>query len=75
MIHYTNLHNNLTVRCMKCMQKQYSGYHFINECKVIHTGVISSVHSHIDYADINNSDCDGNTDNNKDKDKDDVNKV
>ena len=60
---------------MKCMQKQYSDYHFRNECKAIRTGVTSSVHSYIDYADINNSDCDGNFDNTKDKDKDDLNKL
>ena len=61
-------HNKLIVRCMKCMQKQYNGYHFKNVCKVNRTGVISSVHSYIDYTDINNSDNDDNIDNNKDED-------
>ena len=54
---------------MKCMKKQYSGYHFRNECKVNHTNVRSSKHSYIDYTDINNSDNDDN------KDEADLNKV
>ena len=53
---------------MKCMYKTYSGYHFFDKCKVNRTGLISSVHSYIDYTDIND-----NIDNNKDKD--DLNKV
>ena len=67
MLHYNKLHKKFVVRCLKCMQKQYSGYHFRNECKANLTGVISSVQSYIDYTDINNSDNDDKIDNNKDK--------
>ena len=64
---------------MKCMYKTYSGYHFFDKCKVNRTGLISSVHSYIDYTDIidNDSDSDDNIDNNKDKveDKDYYNEI
>ena len=59
---------------MKCMYKTYSCYHFFDKCKVNRTGLITSVHSYIDYTDINDSDSNDNIDNNKDKDKDDLNK-
>ena len=72
MDHYNISHKNLVGRCMKCMYKTYSGYHFFDNCKVNRTGLISSVHSNIDYTDIidNDSDSDDNIDNNIDKDKD-----
>ena len=69
---YNISHKNLIGRCMKCMYKTYSGYQFFDKCKVNRTGIITSVHSYIDYNDINDSDS---NDNNKDKDKDDLNKV
>ena len=72
MNHYNNLHNNLIERCMKCMHRKYSGYHFLDKCKVHSTGLLTSVHRYIDYTDINNV---SDNDNNKVKDKDDLNKV
>ena len=75
MNHYNNLHNNLIERCMKCMHRKYSGYHFLDKCKVNRTGLITSVHSYIDYTDINDSDSNDNIDNKKDKQKDDLNKI
>ena len=75
MDHYNISHKNLIGRCMKCMYKTYSGYHFFDKCKVNRTGLITSVHSYIDYTDINDSDSNDNIDNNKDNDKDDLNKV
>ena len=70
--HYNISDKNLLGRCMKCMYKTYSGYHFFDKCKVNRTGLISSVHGYIDYTDIIDNDSDGydNIDNNKDKDKD-----
>ena len=64
MIHYIKLHNNLFLRGMKCMQRQYSGSSFRNECKYYRTGSMTSVHSCIDFTDINNSDsvCNDNID-------------
>ena len=47
----------------------------MDKCNVNRTGLITSVHSYIDYTDINDSDSDDNIDNNKDKDKDDLIKV
>ena len=73
--HYNVSHKNLMGRCMKCMYKTYSGYHFFDKCKVNRTGLITSVHSYIDYTDINDSDSDDSIDNIKDKDKDDLNKI
>ena len=72
MDHYYISHKNLMGRCMKCVYKTNSGYHFFDKCKVSRLGLISSVHSYIDYTDIidNDSDSDDNFDNNKDKDKD-----
>ena len=70
-----NHFNNLYERCMKCMQKKYNGYHFLDKRKVNSTGHITSVPSYIDYTDINNIDSDDNIDISEDKDKDDVNKV
>ena len=75
MNHYSNLHNNLVGRCMKCMHRKYSGYHFLDKCKVNRTGLITSVHRFIDYTDIHDSDSDDNIDNNTDKHKDDFYKV
>ena len=53
MNHHNSLHNNLIERCMKCMHRKYSGYHFLDKCKVNSTGLITSVHRYIDYTDIN----------------------
>ena len=75
MNHYNNLHNNLIERFMKCMHRKYSGYHFLDKCKVNRTGLITSVHSYIDYTDINDSDSNDNINNNKDKVEEDLNKV
>ena len=75
MSHYNNLHNNLIERCMKCMHRKYSGYHFLDKYKVNGTGLITSVHSYFDYTDINDSDSNDNINNNKDKDEEDLNKV
>ena len=41
MNHYNNLHNNLNERCMKCMHRKYSGYHFLDKCKVNRTGLLT----------------------------------
>ena len=60
---------------MKCMLRKYDGYHFLDKCKVNRTGFITSVHSYIDFTDINDSDSNDNIDNNKDEDKDDLNKT
>ena len=75
MDHYNISHRILMGRCMKCMYKTYSGYHFFDKCKVNRAGLTTSVHSNIDYTDINDSDSNDNIDNNKDQDKDDLNKV
>ena len=74
MDHYI-FYKNLMVRCTKCMQRIYSGYHFMDRCINNRTGLISSTHSYIDYIDIINSN--DNIDNSKDdKDnKNDLNKV
>ena len=61
-------------KCMKSKYKTYSGYHFFDNCKVNRTGLISSVHSYIDYTDVNDSDSNDNFGINKDKDED-LNKV
>ena len=73
--HYNISHKNLMGRCMKCMYKTYSGYHFFDKCKVNRTGLIKTVHSYIVYTDINDSDSNDKIDNNKDKDEDDLNKI
>ena len=39
----------------------------MDKCKVNRTGLITSVHSYIDYTDINDSDSSDNINNNKDK--------
>ena len=70
MSHYNIFHKKLKERCMKCMQRIYSGYHFKDRCIDKRTGLISSVHSYIDYTDINDNDSIDNIDINKD-DKDD----
>ena len=77
MNHYNNLHNRLMERCMNFMQRKYSGYHFLDICKFNRTGLLTPIHSFIDYTNFNdsNSDSDDNVYNNKDKDKDDFNKV
>ena len=72
MDHYKIFHKNLMVRCTKCMQRIYSGYHFKDRCIDKRTGLISSIHSYINYTNIINSN--DNIDNNKD-DKDELNKV
>ena len=75
MNHYNSLHNKLIERCMKGRHRKYSGYDFLDKYKVNRTGLITSVHSYIDYTDINDSDSNDNIDNNKDKVKDDLNKT
>ena len=68
-------YKKLVERCKKCMYRKNSGYHFLDKRKFNRTGLITSVHSFIDYTDIDNNDSDDNIDNNKDKDTDDSNKV
>ena len=53
---------------MKSMQRQYSGYHFKNECKHRSREINESKHSYMDYSDVFN-------DNSKDKHDDDDNKA
>ena len=72
MDHYNIFHKTLVVRCTKCMQRIYSGYHFKDRCIDNRTGLISSVHSYIDYINIYDNDSNDNIDINKD-DKDDKN--
>ena len=72
MDHYNIFHKNLMVRCTKCMQRIYSGYHFKDRCIDNRTGIISSVHSYIDYIKIYDNVSNDNIDINKD-DKDDKN--
>ena len=72
MDHYNIFHKNLMVRCTKCMQRIYSGYHFKDRCIDNRTGLISSLHSYIDYINIYDNDSNDNIDINKD-DKDDKN--
>ena len=72
MDHYNIFHKNLMVRCMKCMQRIYSGYHFKDRCIDKRTGLISSIHSYIDNINIYDNDSNDNIDINKD-DKDDKN--
>ena len=43
--HYDISYKKLIERCMKCMYKTYSGYHFFDKFKVNRTGLITSVHS------------------------------
>ena len=31
--HYNVFQQNLMVRCTNCMQRIYSGYHFLHKCK------------------------------------------
>ena len=57
------------------MHRKYSGYHFLDKCKVNSTGFITSVQRYIDYIDIINNVSDNDNDNNKDKDTDDLDKV
>ena len=57
---------------MKFMHRKNSGYHFLDKGKVNRTGLITSVHSYIDYTYINDSDSNDNIGYNKDKDKDDL---
>ena len=73
MDHYNTFHKNLMVRCTKCMQRIYSGYHFLDKCKDNLTNFITSVHRYFDYTNFNNSN--DNIDNNKDDKDDDLNKV
>ena len=74
MDHYNTFHKNLMVRCTKCMQRIYSGYHFKDRCIDNRTGLISPVDSYDDYINIYDNDSNDNIDINKD-DKDDLNKV
>ena len=60
---------------MKCMHRKYSGYHFFDKSKVNRTGLITSVHSYIEYTDIKNRDSNDKIDINKDKYEEDLNKV
>ena len=71
--HYNIFHKNLMLRCTKCVQRIFSGYHFLDKCKDKSTNIITSVHSYIDYTKFNNST--DNIDNNKDDKDDDLNKV
>ena len=73
MDHYNIFHKNLMERCAKCMQRLYSDYHFLDKCKVKRTNIITSVHSYIDYTNINNSN--NNIDKNEDDKDDDLNKA
>ena len=73
MSHIIFFHKKLIERCMKCMQRIYSGYHFKDRCIDKRTDLISSVHSYIDYTNIINSN--DNIDNNKKDDKNDLNNV
>ena len=75
MNHYNNLNNKLIERYMKCMHRKNSGFHFLDKGKVKRTGLITSVHSYIDYIEINDGDSNDNTDSNKEKDKDDFNEI
>ena len=72
MDHYKIFHKSLIVRCTKCMQRIYSGYHFLDKCKDKRTNIIPSVHSYIDSTNIYKSN--DNIDNKDDKD-DDLNKA
>ena len=72
MSHYNIFHKKLMERCMKCMQRIYSGYHFKDRCIDKAKVLISSVNSYFDYTNIINSN--DNIDNNRD-DKDDLQKV
>ena len=47
MSHYNIFQKKLMERCMKCMQRIYSGYHFKDRCIDKRTGFISSVHCYI----------------------------
>ena len=67
--HYNISYKKLIERCIKCMYKTYSGYHFFDKCRVNRTGLISLVHSYIDCTDIDDSDSNDNFDINKDKDE------
>ena len=58
---YNNLHDELIERWMKCMQRKYNGYQFLNQCKNTARGFIERKHNYTDYSDIN-------YDNSKDKD-------
>ena len=72
MDHYSIFHKILMVRCTKCMQRIYSGYHSLDKCKDKRTNFITSVHSYFDYTNINNSN--DNIDKNEDDKDDDLNK-
>ena len=55
MNHYNSFHNKSIERCMECMHRKYSGYHFSDKCKVNSTGHIISVHSYTDFSDLNDN--------------------
>ena len=74
MDHYKIFHKNLMVRCTKCMQRIYSGCHFKDRCIDNRTGLITSVHTYIDYINIYDNDSNDIIDINKD-DKNDLNNV
>ena len=62
MSHYNNLHDEIIERWMKCLQRKYNGYQFMNQCKNTARAFIERKHSYTEYSDINN-------DNSKDKDE------
>ena len=45
---YTKFRQTLIERCMKFIQRQYSGFHFEVKCNDKHRNIISSVHSYFD---------------------------
>ena len=75
MEHNNIFHKNLMVRCTKCMQRIYSDYHFKDRCIDNRTGLISSVHSYIDYINIYDNDSNDNIDINEDDKNYDLNNV
>ena len=58
--HFYKFHIKLIDRCKKCMQRLYSGYQFKDRYIDKRICIILSVHSYIDYTDINNSVNDDN---------------
>ena len=70
MDHYNVFQKDLMVRCTKCMQRIYSGYHFNGKCKDNRTYITTSGCSYNNYNNIYDNDSNDNIDINKD-DKDD----
>ena len=76
MLHYDNSHSESILRRMKFMKRQYSGYHFNNECKNSARGFMEQKHSYIVYFDFNNISKDKDDDKaDDDDDKDALNKI